>query len=208
MPFYVLAFTDRRIRRAAGDPPFQNVEIDGIVAVGRRRQAVPMPTDETLRRQHRDVLQIARGARAVLPVRFGALIAKAELVDRVRSHHDVLREALAEVRDRTQMTVRILGTAPPRVPARQSSGRQYLEDRRRALVPELPAEARAVVDAVRPFAVRERQEPGAAGLLATIYHLVPVADTAAYASRAAALPSSTVIVSGPWPPFAFTPQLW
>lgn len=204
MALYVLAFTDSAIRDAA----LQIVEIDGIFAVCWRRGAVPEATDETLRRQHQAVLEIARRASAILPVRFGALIGKDELLERMRSHEEVLRRALDEVRNRVQMTMRVLGTAPRPEPVHVSSGRQYLEERRRALDPVLPSGAQAIVEAVRPLTIRERLEPGAAGMLATIYHLIPATDASAYTAAAASMSSSNVIVSGPWPPFAFTPQLW
>lgn len=208
MALYVLAFTDTAVRRVASDATLQNLEIDGIFAICRRRRAVPPPSAETLRQQHRDVLDIARRAKAVLPVRFGTLIEKGELVKRMRVHQEALRRALDEVRDRVQMTVRVLGTTAPHRTVLASSGRQYLEERRRALEPVLTGEARALVDAVRPLAVRERVEPGAAGLLATVYHLVPSVDADDYAETAVKLSSPNVLVSGPWPPFAFTPQLW
>jgi hypothetical protein len=204
---YVLAFTDRAIRPKAG-LRLENVELDGIFAICRRSRAAPPATERSFRRQHRDVLEIARRTRAILPVRFGALIQKTRLVEQMRSHGDVLRTALDDVRDRVQMTVRIPGAAPRPDTIAVSSGRQFLEQRRRALDPVLPANAREFVETVRPLTVRERIEPGAAGLLATIYHLLPVAEVPAYAAVARELSASNIIVSGPWPPFAFTPRLW
>ena len=208
MALYVLALTDSRVRRGSTRVAFLNVEIDGIVAICQRRKAVPPATDEALRQQHQDVLDIARQARAVLPVRYGALIGKDELVERIRGHAVMLQRALDDVRDRVQMTLRILGTASPLPAPVASTGRQYLEDRRRALEPVLPEAARTLVAALSPIAVRERREPGAAGLLATIYHLVATADLAAYTATAGRHSVSNIIVSGPWPPFAFTPQNW
>ena len=186
----------------------RTVEIDGIFAICWRRTAAAKVSEETLRRQHQAVVDVARRVRSILPVRFGALIEKDQLVERVHNHQEVLRAALEEVRDCVQMTVRVFGDRPAGIPVQVSSGRQYLEGRQRALDPVLPANAQAFLQSVRRLVLRERLEPGAAGLLATIYHLLPSDRESAYS---AAVPTSrfpNLIVSGPWPPFAFTPQLW
>jgi hypothetical protein len=205
---YVLAFTDTAVRQAAGAGALVNAEAAGIFAVCQRRRAVPAATDRMLRRQHAAVVALSRRARAVLPVRFGALVEEPELLDLMRARQDVLRQALTDVRDRIQMTVRIVGAAPRREAVRASGGRTYLEERRRNLVPVMPPQASALLEAVRPFVVRERVEPGMAGLAATVYHLIALKNVGAYVRAARRLAAPGTVVSGPWPPFAFTPQLW
>ncbi len=64
-----------------------------------------------------------------------------------------------------------------------------------------------VLAAVRPLVAAERREHGAGGLLATIYHLVEARHVDRY-KKAVGNPVPGVMVSGPWPPFAFSPQLW
>lgn len=210
MPLYVLAFTDVTVRSSrSGVRPFVDVHVDGIHVICQRRNAVPRISDRALREQHRDVLEVASHARAVLPARFGALLDRDEIVAMVRKRDAAIRAALDEVRDRVQMTTRVLGTAPVQPPVQVSSGREYLERRRLMAAPPLPAPVHALLDAVRPLVVRERQEPGvAAGLLATFYHLIAAGDVARYRSATRRMRSPEVVSTGPWPPFAFTPQLW
>lgn len=206
MLLYVLAFTDERPRPAPAAARFTLVNVEGIIAVCERRTARPPLTDAALRRQHRAVVDIARRTPAVLPVRFGALVAKRELTAAVRAHRQTLSRALDEVRGRVQMTLRILGAAPP-APAPATSGRQYLETRRRVLDPPLPESVERLLAAVRPLTAAERREPGAAGLLLTIYHLIAAEHAEAYLARTRGA-APRIVATGPWPPFAFTPQLW
>lgn len=206
---YVLAFTDGPVPPGPGVRPFVDLDVGGIHAICHRRREVPRISDEVLREQHNAVIAIASHARAVLPVRFGALLDRDEIVAIVRKHDGVIRAAFEQVRDRVQMTTRVLGTAPAHGPIQASSGRNYLEARRLAAVPPLPEPVHALLDVVRPFVVHERQDPGASsGLLTTFYHLVAADDVRRYraATRRARLPN--IVSTGPWPPFAFTPQLW
>jgi hypothetical protein len=209
VPLYVIALTDAPIETGRiGGRAARDIEIDGIHAICQRRRQAPALTDDVLRAQHRVVVEIARRSRAILPVRFGALLAEEVLVDRVRDHDSEIRRALAEVRDRVQMTNRILGVAPRIEPVHASSGRQYLEQRQKLASPEIPPVAGALLDALRPLARRERREPGAAGLLVNVYHLVDDADVSRYAAILRQRGAPNVVSSGPWPPFAFTPELW
>ena len=209
MPLYVLALTDSPIDiRTAGGRAVRDVEIEGIHAICQRRTKAPALSDAVLRDQHRAVLEIADRSRAILPVRFGALLAEEALVNRLRSHETEIRRALDDVRDRVQMTTRVLGTVPAPPLGNASSGRQYLEQRRRIVSPELPATARVLLEALEPLVYRERREPGAAGLLATVYHLVDRANVKRYAAVVTGMIEPNIISTGPWPPFAFTPELW
>lgn len=211
MPLYVLALTDTPLGTwTAAARRMQTADYEGIHVIYERRGAPPPVTDEELRAQHALVLAIAERTRAVLPARFGSLVAKRELTALIGRHGPEIRAALEQVRDRVQMTVRVLGTRPKRQPGpepRVTSGRDYLERARRASSPPLPREAERILSAVRPYVVSERREAGAGQLLATIYHLVDAPQVARYAG-AAQKRTRGVIVSGPWPPFAFSPQLW
>ena len=208
MPLYVLALTDEPagIDRI-GERRLQLVTVAGIHAICQRRNGPPPVTDKDLRQQHADVIAISRRVRAVLPARFGALLTKNELTTLIRANEVDIRRGLDEVRDRVQMTVRVLGTVRRPAPTPASTGRQYLEQRQRAGAPELPSRARAFLDAVRPLVTRERQERGAPGLLASVYHLLESKNIDEYQTLARTMTGSDVIASGPWPPFAFTPQL-
>lgn len=209
MPLYVLALTDTPLGSwTAGRRRLQTAEYSGVHVVYESRPAAPEATDVALRDQHSLVIAIANRARAVLPARFGSLIGRRELAALLRRHDAEIRAALEQVRDRVQMTVRVLGTArPPAGAARPASGRDYLERARRMLNPPLPSRAERLVSAVQPYVVSERREPGAGRLIATLYHLVDSAQVKHY-TAAAGRRDPGLIVSGPWPPFAFSPQLW
>jgi hypothetical protein len=207
---YVLAFTDTDLGTwKSGRRTIRTVKLGAIYAVCERRDAVPDMSDDVLRAQHDAVVEIARRSRATLPARFGALIAERELAQWARGREAELRDALNDVRHRVQMTIRILGDAVPaaRTVPTTTSGRAYLEARRQLLAPALPASARDVLRTLRPLIVRERIEAGRGGLLATVYHLISRRDLAAYRRVMKGAPAGMVL-SGPWPPFAFTPPLW
>ena len=82
----------------------------------------------------------------------------------------------------------------------------YLESLRAALHVPVPKGAKPLLRAVEPVVVRERRERGPA--LATIYHLVKHEDVRLYrtAFERNVIPGASL--TGPWPPFAFTPRLF
>jgi hypothetical protein len=206
---YVLALTDVDLGTwKAGSHTLRSIDLGPLYAVYEQRRTAPPLDDDNLREQHRLVMEIARRAHATLPARFGALVDRKALADRVHSHEAELREAIGEVRDRVQMTVRVTGEPPRAVATPAASGREYLEARRKLASPLLPETAAGLLAALRPLVTRERLDPGAGGLLATIYHLVDRRNGRRYREVAAGAALPNVMVTGPWPPFAFTPQLW
>ncbi|MBA3637942.1 MAG: GvpL/GvpF family gas vesicle protein [Acidobacteria bacterium] len=211
MPLYVLALTDSDLGTwTVGRRRLQSAAFGRIHVVYQRRSVVPPVTDEELRAQHAVVLAIAEQASAVLPARYGSLLSKGELAAAVRQHENEIVAALDRVRDHVQMTIRVLGTRASRPPLQALvgiSGTEYLQRARRAADPPMTPTGERVLAAVRPLVAAERREHGAGGLLATIYHLVDVHKVERY-TKAAGGPVPGVIVSGPWPPFAFSPQLW
>lgn len=210
MPAYVLALTDTALAtQAVGGRRFRSTAYGAIHVVFEQRAAPPALTDDELRAQHALVMAIAGQVRAILPARFGSLLQKRELTSLIGRHETQIRAALDEVRDRVQMTVRVVGTPMkrPAVKRPPATGREYLERARRAATPQVPPRARKVLSAVQPFVVRERREPGSGRLLATVYHLVDAAQVGKY-TEAAGRRGSSILVTGPWPPFAFSPQLW
>lgn len=210
LALYVLAFTDTDLGAwKAGRRMRRTVKLGSVYAVCERRSAVPELTDAVLRAQHKAVIEIADRSRATLPARFGALIDEAGLVEWARGRQTELRRGLDDVRSRVQMTIRVVGqpvTAAPTAPT-MTSGRAYLESRRQVLAPKVPLTAQEVLGFLRPLVVRERIEAGQGGLLATVYHLISRRDLAAYKRAVKNVPGD-MIVSGPWPPFAFSPPLW
>ena len=208
MSIYVVALTDTPVgKERSGDRAVHTVGTKGVYAVCERRTTLPSVTDEELRAQHTLVLDIARRVGAILPVRFGTLMDKPELLTFLREHREEITRSLAEVRGRVQMTLRITGRRRQVHRPAPSSGREYLERRRQATAPVVPRRARALLASLTPIVARERLEPGAGDLLATVYHLIESADVPRYTRTVQKAARPGTIMTGPWPPFAFTPKL-
>ena len=76
----------------------------------------------------------------------------------------------------------------------------------------MPAEAAALQSAIRSFAIDERIQQGRGAVRATLFHLVQRQSVDAYRAAAETALSTLLspwsgTVSGPWPPFAFAPEL-
>jgi hypothetical protein len=163
-----------------------------VVASGRRRVATPrnlVAYDRTIRR-------LADRAPAILPARFNTIVNDEEEIATVlRERRARLSSALRQVRGRVQMTVRVpVGRVAA---AGRPTGTAYLHARR---IPELDPLRRAVARWVR----EERLEPRAG--LASLYHLVPIGAIDAYREAlvtAADAAGLRLVVSGPYPPYAF-----
>lgn len=194
------------------------VKTHGVYAAIERASEVQAVSEEALRRQHEVVAEIASRVEAVLPARFGTLVAESELGSIVLQRHEAILEALALVRGRTQMTVRLLGSEPVPAPVQApgqlpATGAEYLEIRRAALAtPRMPALMSAAADAVRGIVMGERFEPGRGRVAATLYHLIDPAQVKPYRKALEPLQrqsgAGALTVTGPWPPFAFAPDLW
>ena len=109
------------------------------------------------------------------------------------------------------MTIRVFGS-PDSSRLREggtTTGTAFLESRR-ARVQHVPAEVSAIRQALRSLVAGERIEAGEGALRVTIYHLVSAKRTEAYARTSAALDIAPhrLVVSGPWPAFAFAPELF
>lgn len=209
MDFYVVAFTDAQMkRRRVKGRSYDAVPVGGLFAIGERRPAAPLATDDELRHQHDVVVRIAADASAILPVRFGAMTTRAALESLPPQAVARLAQGLNEVRGRVQMTIRFIGEPPPAVAlTRTGSGRDYLENRRAAMRPALPRPAADWLRTLRSIAARERLEPGGGSLLATAYHLVDNVHLDRYIESAAGAEAVGARLTGPYPPFAFTPSI-
>lgn len=190
--------------------------------VGHRRNA-PAPTPRNIRQYHRTMAAIADAVPAILPARFGTLVGEEELSFILRMRAVSLRNALRRVRGRVQMTIRIgnrggetipgtgaLETSDPEVVStggRKGSGgpgARYLRSR----VAHENRETRRLLAPLRRSVQRWTEEEEVivrAGVL-SVYHLVPRRSAAAYARALHAAANAgglDVIVSGPFPPYAF-----
>jgi hypothetical protein len=174
----------------------------------------PDVSEEALRQQHDIVVRLAQVSEAILPVRFGAFVTAEELDDVIRLRQDTLRAALTEVRGREQMTVRILGKAEtPPGQEHRGSGTEYLLGRAASHRVLQPPVAKAITEALRRIVVASHTDPGRGGIQLVMNHLIRRGDAGQYraliASVVAAVEAAPdLLVSGPWPPFAFVPDLW
>ena len=172
----------------------------------------PRQTPANLRAYHRVVEQLSAACPALLPVRFGTVLAdEDEIVGMLRSRQAAFRRRLTQVRGRVQMTVRLVRPAhadastsstAARPPA--SSGAEYLFARAAAhRREEGAAECAALRLLVGRWVKAERVQPQ--GPVISVYHLVPRTAATAYRQviEGAGVPGVRLMVSGPFPPFAF-----
>ena len=190
----------------------RTVTIGDIDVVVGTPPARPEITTEALADQHALIVELASRVPALLPARFGSALTRAALRRVVEEHDDEIREAMDRVRGRRQMTVRVFGA--PAVPHETGgaavSGTAFLQ-RRRELAHFEPPEVEEIRRALGTHAADERVETGERGLRVTVFHLVSNERIDAYLADAAllrrALEPHRVVVTGPWPPFAFAPAL-
>ena len=200
-------------RRMAGHS-IEIMSAGAVYAAVERRKRPPRLTESTLRVQHAIVTGLWRRFDAVLPARFGTLLTLEELQRVARLHGPAIRGALQRVAGRQQMTVRLTGPtlSEKRVKhSRGGPGTAYLVARREATRPRLTGVGSAIRRGVRSLASAERIEVADSGRV-TLHHLVPRGTASRYRALVAgvARQASTVsiAISGPWPPFAFVPELW
>jgi len=195
----------------------RTVRTGGISAlVGELRRA-PKPTMTNLRRYAIVIEKAAAQTPAILPVRFGTGMADLDEVTFVlQSRQDTLRRRLRAVRGRSQMTIRVVlgksGSDPGDNPLLRSDpgdqsaqGTQYLQQRAitAARAREIPGFA-PIRAAVKRWVKDERVEKRAG--VATVNHLIPRGSVSAYRSaveRASTRAGLRVLVTGPFPPYAF-----
>ena len=199
------------------------INVGRIAAVVGHRRHAPAPTLRNIRQYHRTVSAIAATVPAILPARFGTLVVEEELSFILRTRAASLRTALKHVRGRVQMTARVpnrSGELPPGTEAHEApdleggskSGRsgsdgpgtRYLRNR---VSPE-DRETRRLLTPLRRSVqgwVHDEQVLDRAGVT-SVYHLVSRRSAATYARalRAAAQKAGLdIVVSGPFPPYAF-----
>ncbi|HZB25469.1 MAG TPA: GvpL/GvpF family gas vesicle protein [Vicinamibacterales bacterium] len=193
-----------------GRTPLRAYAVGPVAVLLASAAPAPAPLEDALRRQHDIIVALSNRFDPLLPVRFGTRMTLTRIVEATRASRDQVRNALDHVRGRQQMTVRLIepaGAVSERHPA--TTGTAYLQ-RRRALH-TVPVEAAPLMAALEAFVVDVRVVPGRAGIRASVYHLVERRAVAAYRrAAAAAIPGLApwgATVTGPWPAFAFAPDL-
>jgi hypothetical protein len=190
------------------------ITLNGLGAAVERVAEPPQVSEATLRTQHEIVMRISTYVDEMLPARFGAFVDDRELEELLVMRRDVIQQALDLVHGRVQMTIRVRGGAPATVrpdvagTVAATSGTAYLEARRAAAVQTLPLGAASMTAPVRQLVAAERSESGQGRSVASIYHLIDRRHVNQYRAALSSVESSAVTVTGPWPPFAFAPDLW
>ena len=212
--YALIASSSRVVGSGMSGERLRAVTAGGIVAlVGELRRA-PKPTMTNLRRYANVIEKAAAQTPAILPVRFGTGMADLDEVTFVlQSRQDALRRRLRAVRGRSQMTIRVVlggsgkpGSDPGDGPSPGSDpGTQYLQQRAitAARAREIPGFA-PIRAAVKRWVKDERVEKRAG--VATVNHLIPRSSVGTYRSaveRAAERAGLRVMVTGPFPPYAF-----
>jgi len=211
-PHYVLALA------APGLPPrfrvlgrtFRTLHLGDVDAIVERPRDHQLST-EALQEQHAIVCRLSSRTPALLPARYGSLVGERELRAAVAGRRAEILHALTRVRDRRQMTLRVFGD-PDRTLAPEESpttGAAFLQSRR-ARAQHVPPEVHLIRSALKSLITAERVQRGEGRLRVTIYHLVKTDDAASYEQIVQGLDITPhgVVASGPWPAFAFAPELF
>ena len=191
--------------------------IAGAYAIVERRADVPPAELGSLRAHQAIVSRLAKAVPAILPVRFGTLLDADALDQALEERDEEIAEALALVRHRVQFTWRRARPASAATRRRRMSGSDdhgspgtaYLRRAARDAAPAPPAAFRPLRRRLQAFVVRELFEPAANGRPDTLYQLVEKTAVPRYRVTADALTlaNDVATVSGPWPPFAFAPEV-
>jgi hypothetical protein len=186
----------------------------GDVAVVVERRPAPDFTADAVRQQHEIVTRLASRATAILPARFGSVTDDASLRSLVARRRSDIVAALEQVRGCVQMTIRIFGSTGE-VPDDRASGArtgtEFLEGRRER-ARRVPPEVEVVRRHLGAHVKAERVAAGEREGLLTVFHLIlqsAVDDYRRHSSGVAStLRARAVTVTGPWPAFAFAPELF
>jgi hypothetical protein len=221
MAWYIFALVDTPPRGAKGKGLSGALglrRIPGGFAVVERRADVPPPEFGSLQR-HQDVVgQLASRVPAILPVRFGTLLEDEAIDEVLLERGEEIAQAFDAVRDRVQFTWRRPSSrsaprrsrAQPRLKEAEPSGAEYLRCAARAAKPVPPAAWRPLRSKLAPLVFAERYQPATSTSPESLYHLVNRDTVARYTTVAAALmhADAKLTMTGPWAPFAFTPEGW
>ena len=204
---YALATRGPRRSRVTGlaGERLRTIALGPFAAIVGDVTARPRPTVANLLRYDRILTKLWHLNGALLPVRFGTILADSSELDRaVTLQRATLRRRLAGVRDRAQMTVLLPipysnRRRPPRRRAR--TGTEYLRSAQAARdIPHFGPLRAAVRRWVRDERVQMR------GSIATVYHLIPRSAVDPYRAtleRAARDAGIRLRVLGPRLPYAF-----
>ena len=209
---WVYALTDRPglappRRRGLAQAPLDAVVQGAVMAVVTRHEHAPNEPAPDALWTHERVVERLMADRAVLPMRFGTVMADdAALRATLEARHDGFVAALDHVRGRVELGVRAVHAGNGAVEAERppATGRDYLQvklGRSRT--------ADAIHEPLARLAVESRRQPArAANEVLRAAYLVGIADVprfrAAVDRLAASRSDVALLCTGPWPPYAFT----
>jgi hypothetical protein len=167
---------------------------------------------EPLQAQERLVRRLAARHAAILPARFGSHTTdERELHSVLRMRGATLARGLTRVRGAEQMILRLFFSEPLASPAGAGAtarpGTAYLRRRSGADIPALQAIRKALssLRIVRGEQIEIEEES------VTVFHLVRRGRSRLYTTRVFETISResgvAAVVSGPWPPYAFAPEV-
>lgn len=201
-----------RIPRARGAfrEPLRLVRAGRVAGVVGKIPRLPATELSALVAHDRCVRRIFAGVSALLPARFGSHFPdERALRDVLAAREESLRDALGQVREREQMTLRLFSSRPlPVAPVspRGGPGRRHLA---RLAASRAPSPVLApVLQNLAALVDRSCAEPGtAAPHRQSVHHLLPRGRARRYRQIVASSPLPRgvhVHASGPFPPWAFT----
>jgi len=217
MPWYVFALVDRPPGKRQGRGLASALavrEVPGGFAVVERRADVPPAELGSLTKHDAVVARLAASVPAILPVRFGTLLELDEMDEALEDREEELAEAFELVRGRVQFTWRVArgargaqGAQGARGAKDPMSGTEYLLRAAGKAAP--PVAFRTIREKTRPIVAAERYQAATPSLPESLYHLVERDDIERYQGMAATLAAAAPAtrVTGPFPPFAFAPEL-
>lgn len=218
MAWYVFALADCP-PRAASVRGFTSAvtfrRAAGFYAAVERRGDVPPADLGSLERHQRVVERLAGRVPAILPVRFGTLLTADAIDESLEPRREDIAEALGLVRARRQMTWRLSSSLPAPNRRRETrvaftSGAEYLRHAAKPASVPLPSGLRQVRTLLGPLAAAEREGLRTHTLPPTLYHLVDRTVVKRYiiTAESVRVRFARLVLSGPWAPYAFTPELF
>jgi hypothetical protein len=227
MAWYVFALVDKVPAGRAGKGltgPLSIRKLAGAFAVVERRADVPPVEFGSLKKHQEVVTRLASQVPAILPVRYGTLLEDDHLDEATRERDDEIAEAFDVVRDRVQFTWRVKGRSgignrgsgtADRGSERKTqrdlprTGAEYLRRAARAANPSPPAAFRELRSKLAPLMTKQRYQAATPAIPEAVYHLVDTTNVDRYVTAAAPVRKTSPLLTatGPFPPFAFAPEI-
>ena len=191
----------------------QTFAADGVDVIV-ERAAAPELTTDAIRHQHEVVTRLAQRASVILPARFGSSSSTMALREIVSQKRSEILDGFALVRGCVQMTIRIFGSgflAPVEARTAPRTGTEFME-RLRNRAHAVPPPVKIVRRMMSSYVKAERIADGGQERRITVFHLVARAAVGSYREGASELQGQLepliVTITGPWPVFAFVPELF